>query len=211
MSAFSSIGGTTTATNSGGYIVVSGVTFTTTGTTTWLPISTTATGSQVDIYQIPKEVEAPVLLQKNTIYKMPNGSEVIIDNDGGFTVNDKDAKVIYRANRVYDFNPFLNASDLLEEYIQELAPQGIRQDQVLKIPIIHFIYWLLHKIAEKDNEPVPKDIPRLPRIGFDSNGLRVYSRCLNCGRFINTAYANARIYYCSPDHMSKQIRILEDA
>lgn len=204
----------TVASNTG-YITVTGGS---TGTiSTWItsPNIVTNTAS-VSVWQdytniAIREVEAPTLLQKNSAYKMPNGSRVIIDNDGGFTVDDKDAKVIYRANRVYDFNPFLNASDLMEEYIKELVPHGVRQDQVLKIPIESFIYWLVHKAAEKDNDPTPKDIPRLPSIVGISGGIHRLDRCGGCGRFIKRAHAAMQIYFCSPEHMLQKLKRIENA
>jgi hypothetical protein len=186
----------------GNYIIVTNTTAAVTGT--WTTFGAGGMGVVNSSY-VPvavHEIAAPILLQKGTTYKMPNGSTVSIDADGGFSVNDKDAKVIYRANRVYDFNPFLNASDLLEEYIKELVPHGVRQDEVLRIPIEKFIYWLVHRAAEKDDEPIPKDIPRLPT---PTN----FNRCRLCGRFIRNAFARSQIYFCSPIHMSEQLRRLE--
>jgi hypothetical protein len=203
-----------TATFNPGYIMVtatSSATNTITIANNWN--GTIAGGSGTGSYEnypipiVVKEVEAPVLLLKGQAYKMPNGSVCHIDGDGGFRICDKDAKIIYRANRVYDFNPFLNASDMLEEYIKELAPHGVRQDQVLKIPIISFINWLVHKAMEKDGEPPPQDVPRLPSI--PNNGSRTINRCGLCGRFIRNAFTYQRIYFCSPDHMSEKLRRLD--
>lgn len=192
-----------------GYIIVSNCSFVTTNTTTstiWIGGGSGSIGSSSVQAYVPvnmKEVEAPVLLLKGHSYKMPNGAMCHIDDVGGFHIDDKDAKVIYRASRVYDFNQYLNGSDLLEEYISELAPHGIRQDQVLKIPIINFINWLIHRAMEKDNEAPPKDIPRIPVIADR------FGRCRLCGRFILRRHADNQIYFCSPDHMSEKLRRLD--
>lgn len=203
--------GTFLGSTNAGYITVASTAVTNSYiiSNTWIGgIGTVSGGSDTASYDAHpiaiKEVEAPVLLLKGQSYKMPNGSVCRIDDAGGFHIDDKNAKVLYRANRVYDFNPFLNASDMLEEYIRELAPHGIRQDQVLKIPIISFINWLIHKAMEKDNEPPPQDVPRLPSIAG-----RSYDRCQLCGRFLRNAFARQRIYFCSPDHMSEKLRRLD--
>jgi hypothetical protein len=155
-------------------------------------------------YQKIQVVDAPTRLVAGTTYDMPDGSKVVVDMDGSYRVEDKDAKVIYRAARVRDFNPFLNASDLLEEYIHDLVPQGIRQDEVLHLEIEHFIYWLICKAAERDNDPLPADIPQLPDLRAAVNRER-FPRCRCCGRFIRRAWAAAAISFCSPIHMEKQL------
>lgn len=143
------------------------------------------------------KVEAPTLLLRSRTYEMPDGSKVIIDENGGFKVEDTNAKVLYRAARVRNFNPFMNAADMLEEYIKELIPLGIRQDQVLHLEIESFIFWLVHKAAEQDRDPVPIGIPRLPA--------RKIPRCGYCKRFIRHAWAAAQISFCSPIHMERQL------
>lgn len=99
-------------------------------------------------------------------YVLPDGSCLELDHQGNYVVNDTDGKTTYKASRLRDFNPFLNASDLLEEYIGELKPLGVRQDEVLQLAIEHFINWLIHKAAEKDGDPVPVDVPKLPPVAL---------------------------------------------
>jgi hypothetical protein len=147
------------------------------------------------------EVQAPTKLLPGTTYNMPDGSKVIIGADGGFTIDDKYARRLYKAAKVHDFNPFLNAADLIEEYIQELVPQGIRQDEVLHLEIEKFIFWLVHKAAEKDNDPIPQDIPRLP----DLRRIKTLPRCGYCARFIRKAWARAQVNFCSPIHMERKM------
>ena len=161
-----------------------------------------STGYPQDVVTF-REVDAPVKLVAGTTYSMPDGSKVKIDHDGGYTIDDKYAKVIYRASRVRDFNPFLNASDLLEQYIEELVPLGIRQDQVLHLEIEGFIYWLIHRAAERDGDEPPKDVPRLP-----TPQRRLVNRCRTCGRFIFHSYVLASIFYCSPEHVSIKLERL---
>lgn len=161
---------------------------------------------QQQVVPVYKEIEtpAPVKLLAGRTYKMPDGSKVILDHQGGFRVDDAKARVIYQANRVREFNPFLNASDLLDEYITELAPLGVRQDQVLNLAIEHFICWLVHKAAERDCDAPPKDVPKLP----PPEAFRIERRCRSCGRFIRAAYLKAQIYFCTPAHMQKKLEML---
>lgn len=147
------------------------------------------------------EVEAPTKLVPNMTYNMPDGSKVHIDADGGYRIDDKDTKVIYRAARVRDFNPYLNASDLLEKYIEELVPMGVRQDEILHLEMEGFIYWLIHRAAERDGDTPPSDVPRLP-----AKSKHHFNRCNCCGRFIARALAMANIYFCSPDHMALKLQ-----
>lgn len=151
-----------------------------------------------------REVDAPTKLVPGMVYNMPDGSKVKIDIDGGYTIDDKDAKVIYKACRVREFNPFLNASDLLEQYIEELVPLGVRQDQVLHLEIEGFIYWLIHRAAERDGDAPPADVPRLP-----SRASAIRNRCCTCGRFILRRYVLASIFYCSPEHMRTKLARLD--
>lgn len=144
----------------------------------------------------------PNALQRGVTYDMPNGSKVIVAADGSYTIDDKDAKVIYRASRVRDFNPFMNASDLLERYIEELEPQGVKQDEVLHLEIEHFIYWLVCKASERDGDAFPSDLPTPPDARLMALAQRC-PRCKACGRFIRRAWAAASIAFCSPLHMER--------
>jgi len=145
-------------------------------------------------------VEASQVLMRGRTYDMPDGSKVAIDQDGGFQIDDKDAKVLYRASHMRDFNPFMNASDLLEAYITELVPLGVRQDQVLHLEIERFIFWLIHKAAEHDHDPTPTSIPKLP-----PRTVLIRNRCAACGRFILRAFVDSSIFFCTPEHLLKQL------
>ena len=82
----------------------------------------------------------------------PDGTVIDVKSDGSFQINDADAKVTYRANRVRDFNPYINASDKLEAFIKFCGEIGVSQGQVLDIPIKHFIGWLIVEAARADGE-----------------------------------------------------------
>lgn len=51
-----------------------------------------------------------------------------------------------------EFNRYVNASDLLEEFISDMARLGMTQAQFLALPINAFITWLVLKAAQADGE-----------------------------------------------------------
>ena len=123
---------------------------------------------------------------------LPDGTVVRVKKDGSHTIEDKDAKVIYRANRVREFNPFINVSDRLEEFIAFCGDQGVRRGEMLEIPIKLFIAWIALEAARADQEPEP-DIKLLPDLRR-----RALPRCPSCQRFVSAAKRAARIEFCAP-------------
>jgi hypothetical protein len=122
---------------------------------------------------------------------LPDGSTLDVKADGSYEVLDKDAKVTYRACRVRDFNPFMNASDKLEEFIRFCGETGVRQSEVLRLPIELFVVWLVISAARLDGEPEP-DLPLIPDLRR-----RALPRC-TCGRFLSRLKRERKIDYCAP-------------
>lgn len=122
---------------------------------------------------------------------LPDGTVISVTKDGSFTISDKEAKVIYRANRVRDFNTFLNASDKLEAFIKFCGTLGVRQDEMLNIPVKHFIAWLIVESARADNEPEP-DILLLADLRKQAK-----PHCASCGRFISPRLKARKIEFCA--------------
>jgi len=135
---------------------------------------------------------------QKAIIELPDGSVVNVDKDGNFRVDDSDAKVIYKANRSREFNRYINASDLLEEFIRFLAKLGVKQSQVLNVPIELFINWIVIKSAEVDGDDIPDGItpienhPKLPH--------RSVYKCLQCGKFIRKEYFECGFKFCHGLH-----------
>jgi hypothetical protein len=93
--------------------------------------------------------------------RLPDGTMIDVRADGSYTIDDSDAKVVYRASRVRDFNGYLNASDKLEDFILYCGEQGVRQDEMLSIPVKHFVAWLVVEAALADGEEPPAALPDL--------------------------------------------------
>lgn len=148
-------------------------------------------------------------LMKGRVYELHDGAKLRIDMQGNYTIEDTEAKVIYKANRVREFNPYLNASDLLEKFIKDMGEEDVRQNELLKLPVSVFIHWLVLQAAVKDGDstddlPSLKDVlpivlPALPA----PVKLTKWPRCMSCGRFIFKKYANLQLFVCSPSHMGR--------
>ena len=74
-----------------------------------------------------------------------------------------------------EFNRYINASDLLEEFIRFLGEHKVRQGEVLKLPIDLFVKWLILRACEQDGEE--------PNVTLQLPPPRQQARCLGCGRW----------------------------
>jgi hypothetical protein len=97
-------------------------------------------------------------LASGTTYVFPDGALLALDRNGNAYIEDSDAKVIYKANRIREFNPYMNASDLLETFIRDLGKLGVTQSGMLEVPVMAFIHWLAIEAAKKDGDPID-DLP----------------------------------------------------
>lgn len=87
-------------------------------------------------------------------------------------------------------NRYLNASDLLEEFIRDLKPLGVKQDEVLNVPIELFINWLVIRSAEEDGIE-DHDAPALPDL-IERN-----DRCKSCGRYVTNSIRKSQNLFCN--------------
>lgn len=143
---------------------------------------------------------------QDTILKLPDGTHIWLNEKGGYKIYHGDGKITYKANTVREFNRFLNASDLLEQFIRDLGHVGVKQDEVLEIPVGLFINWLIIKSAEQDQEPIPKDIPSL-RQAIQSQRKGIKCKC--CGKFIPEDKVKLGLTFCNADHYSSYEKRLE--
>lgn len=125
--------------------------------------------------------------------RLPDGAVINIKPDGSYEINDSKATVVYRANRVREFNRYLNASDLLEAFIRFCGKEArVRRHEMLNLPIKLFIAWLVLEAAKADKEPEPDDIKLIP-------DLRKVAapQCRSCGQFVSLDRHRAGLVFCS--------------
>jgi len=90
-----------------------------------------------------------------TEIELPDGTILNVDSDGNFTINDSNAKTIYKSMRMKEGNEFINATDLIERFIVALGKQGVKQSELLHIPIEVFFTWLVVEAAKQDGDNMP--------------------------------------------------------
>lgn len=158
---------------------------------------------------IPYENENPLWInQKITAGKreieLPDGAKLIVDDQGNYRIEDKDAKVTYQANRIRDWSPYLNASDMVAEFVKYVGSIGVKQKDVLGLPLELFINWLIIEAAERDKDPVPPDVKPVQK----HRAIRDIRkpRCWDCGRFVKPRlFERTRFPFCDPYHAQRYL------
>lgn len=168
-----------------------------TSLTSWTDSDYTTTSATVDInpetlINLLAHAKAGIIRLGQAIsFKLPDGAIFDIKADGSYEILDKDAKVTYRACNIRDFNPFLNASDKLEDFIRYCGSLGVKQQEMLKLPMELFIAWLVLEAAKLDNEPEPDDIKLIPSLRKVTK-----PRCIQCQRFLPLTHVRRQIHFC---------------
>lgn len=155
----------------------------------------------------------PLILNKNeyTIYEgqelkitMPNGAILTINKNGSYEVVD-DGKILYKGCKIREFNRFINASDLLEEFIIFMGQKfNVRQGEILQIPIELFINWLIIRACNEDGDEIPQDVLRIEDHSYVKK-TKIIPRCKCCGKFILRKYNDNNIFFCNSNCMDKLI------
>jgi len=125
--------------------------------------------------------------------ELPDGAKIHIDDAGNYKIEDKDAKVTYQANRIREWSPHLNASDMLAQFVEYVRKLGVHQKDVLGLPLELFINWLVIEAAERDQDPIPLGVARVDRVLKNP-------KCISCGKFIPRLHYRNRFPFCNPNH-----------
>lgn len=182
------------------WININTTTSTTSNSALWFTVSssgTAITGGTIGTIGVDwaEEIQQVLThLERNRKYTLPDGGEIAVDNAGNWSVS-KNGTVQYRAANIRNFNRFLNASDLLEAFIADCGALGVRQNEILRVPIHAFINWLIFKAAEADGEASP--VPKLPA------SKPVIDRCLFCKRFLPLRLITAGVNFCNGLHLDR--------
>lgn len=130
--------------------------------------------------------------------ELPDGSIITINADGNYHIDDKDAKVVYQASRIREFSPHLNASDMLANFIKYVGSLGVKQGELLELPLGLFINWLVIEAAEAYKDPIPHDVTPVKQHPLLKK--RISPRCLYCQRFISKTFTTHGFHYCDGNH-----------
>lgn len=90
--------------------------------------------------------------------------------------NPNPVPVLARNAAPLEFNKYINASDMLEEFIKWVGKEGVRRHEVMGLPLELFIKWLIIQACEQDGEE--------PNVQLALPAPRHQPRCLGCGRWM---------------------------
>lgn len=144
------------------------------------------------------EVIPKALPAKARTLGLPDGANLIVDDLGNYRIEDKDAKVTYKANRVREFSPHLNASDMVAKFLEYVGTLGVRKGDLMGLPLHLFIQWLVIEAAERDSDPLPPDVVRIEQ--HPTLLAMTKPKCLCCGRFVKRLHMEHKFPFCSPEH-----------
>ena len=132
------------------------------------------------------------VLERRRTYVLPDGATLRIDDHGNYGIYDEDAQVVYAANKLREFNHFINASDLLEQFIRSMGKDyDVAQSEVLQLPVNVFIHWLILQAAKKDGDriddlPTVEDaLPKTKMLPAPVQPWALLPKCRVCSRFIS--------------------------
>jgi hypothetical protein len=139
--------------------------------------------------------------------ELPDGTLVDVQADGSYQILDADAKIKYKGNPLREFNRYVNASDLLEEFVDFVASVGgINKEGFLGLPVELFIRWLVIRAAEADGDEAPEDEMALkahPALLPAPTAAISYRNCKCCGRFVTRKKADHGMLFCNAEHFKK--------
>lgn len=196
---FTNVGTSSTATNASigngdwVWVTVQGHT-----TPTTIPNQQPSIVKYVDRFVVPEIIDLKIGQSK--AINFPDGTSIYFKADGSFVIDDANSKVTYKANNIRNFNPFINASDKLEDFIRYCGDVGVRQGDMLGIPIKHFVQWLVIEAARADGESTSEVL-----------ALSSYSqpRCRTCRRFISPKLKANGIEFCRPRCLEIKLQDLD--
>lgn len=130
---------------------------------------------------------------------LPDGVELIVHSDGSYEINETKKTWTYRA-APRNFNKYLNASDVVEDFIRYLGSLDVRQRHVMSMPLGLFLKFIIIEAAKADGDPY-EDVE--PPLLEGVKQVKAQPRCRFCQRYISQARADKGVYFCSPPHMQR--------
>jgi len=191
----------------------SGQTYSWSAYTSPYPTSSTAIGVWNNTFDTgvteSKNIDIVINEGQEMTITMPNGAILTVNEDGSYEMVD-DGKIIYKGCKVREFNRFIKASDLLEEFIIFMGQKfNVWQGEILQIPIELFINWLIIRTCQEDGDDIPQDVLKIEDHSYVKK-TKIIPRCRYCGRFIPRKYSDNSVLFCNSRCTDKKIQnILE--
>ncbi len=149
-----------------------------------------------------------MVIDREMTLELPDGTIIEVKDDGSYAVVDADAKVKYKGNPLREFNRYINASDLLEEFVDFVGSVGgIDKQGFFDLPVELFIRWLVIRAAEADGDDAPEDEAVLkaslaPK-ALPAPAPKVWRNCKCCGKFVTKKKAEHGLFFCSTEHYER--------
>jgi hypothetical protein len=161
--------------------------------------TTAATWGDYAFQNVITKYELPAVMPHGKEMMLPDGSKLIVDDLGNHRIEDSDAKVTYKSNRIREFSPHINASDMLSQFVEQAAAMGVKRDEVMELPLHLFVAWLIIEAAERDGDTVPGDVVPLGK----SLSVIKHPRCLECNKFVPKV--RKRFPFCNTLHAQRYL------
>lgn len=161
-----------------------------------------------DLYDAPRRVRPKDVLE------MPDGSVIEVDEHGNWVIRGDDATIRHRAHWNRDFNPFVNAGELVADFIDYVRVEvGLRPELISQLPLGPFVNWLIIEAAERDGDPIPDGVRPLPEDRRLVGEIHPRCRRPGCGRFVRQDWARNGYLYCDDggQHAAEHGRLLRRA
>jgi len=126
-----------------------------------------------------------------TIYNTPNQTNIVVNGSPS-------SDGVVAAPR--EFNRYVNASDMVEDFIEWLGIQRVRQGEVMKLPLELFVKWLIVRACEADDEEPPIEA----EVKLSSRVITGRKRCHVCQQFMEDRVEVELHAECAPIYFSKQ-------
>jgi hypothetical protein len=147
------------------------------------------------------DIHIPSGADSHATFTLPNGVTIKLFPDDHVEIDESNGRQMYKSEPLRGFNKYLNASDLLEQFIAYCGTQNISRDEFKDLPVSLFIFWLIVQAAEADGDPTDDTLPLLTA-GVQAAQPKI-PRCKCCGQFLPARMVEHGISFCSPAHMQR--------
>jgi hypothetical protein len=151
-----------------------------------------------------REIKIPDGVHSNATFILPNDVKIHLFADDHIEIDESDGHQIYKTAPVRGFNKYLNASDLMEDFVRYCATQKITRREFQNLPISLFICWIILESAKADGDPTEESQLLLDQ--QKKTHINPVHRCRCCGKFISPKLVEEGVNFCSSAHMDRHLQ-----